>query len=331
MGMTTVLICNSNMFVPYVLSEVLAHEDEQYLIMSDIDNMTRFFYEIKLPNAAILKYNHPTSFRKIFKSRRFLLRTTDKYNVERIVFFHTEFGGIINWYISKKAKDTEICYCKVFNSLPYPKARGIKAMYYWLSDYILHGVSMEILSRPPKLLPSLPQSFFKKVGAKAINIEIDYCKIKKVLADKFSEIVIDAKVVFLTGSTVSTGFVEEEEYTKKTNALIDAIGADMCVAKCHPRFKDVFGKELELKSIPSYIPGNLIIGSYEVFISNHSTMLVEAAIAGKTAISLIDYYHQTSEDKIDQIKSFYNERLEGRGKIFYPKSLEEVLGIIKCE
>lgn len=325
----TALICNSNMFVPYVLTIAIHHPEKRYLIMVDIDNIEHFFKEIKVPNADILRYKHATSRFGFFRASRKLLTQVSKYDISELIFFHTEFGGIINWFIENISKKTKIYFCKVFNPQSFPQAHGIKAVYYGFNDYIMNGTPMDILYRPSGFMPSLPKRYYKKVGAEQVDIQVDHKIIKQVISEHLGKIEYDAKVVFLTGSTVATGFVEKDEYIKKTDALIDAIGEQNCVAKCHPRFNDVFSKELELQSIPSYIPGNMVIGCYDVFISNNSTMLVEAAIAEKKAISLIDYYNLTDINKNKQIKSFYSDRLEGRGVIYYPKSIEEVLKIIK--
>ena len=79
--------------------------------------------------------------------------------------------------------------------------------------------------------------------------------------------------------------------------------------------------------VPSYIPGNLIVNYFDVCIGNHSTMLVEAAIAGKLAISLLDYYNQDSKQKLG-LKAFFEDRLQGRARIYYPTSITEVLSLI---
>ena len=315
------------MFVPYVLSEVLNHQEGKYVIMSDLENIIQFLSKIKLSNADVLKYNH-SSCTTIFSSRRKLMNLTNHYKIDKIIFFHTEFGGIINWFLQEKSKQCEIFYCRVYNSMPFSKAHGIRALKYYLKERLLYGVDMDILVEKPRLLPSLPESFFKKIGALPYSIEIDNNKIKKQISDVVTGAIEKAKVVLLTGATVQHGLVTETEYIAKTNALIEAIKKHNCVAKCHPHFNDVYGKERELTNIPSYIPGNLIIDNFEIFIGNHSTLLVEAALAGKVAISLLDYYEQDSK-QVENLKSFLADRLQNRGVIHYPKSTEEILALIK--
>ena len=324
----TALICNSNLFVPYVLSEVLEHGDNHYLIMSDVENLVCFFSEMKLPNAMVLRYAQPT-WSTLLHARREILARTGKYNIRKVIFFHTEFGGIVNWFLQRISKHVEICYCNVFNNLPYPKARGLAAWKYWLVYRIVFGSDMDILQAPSRFCHSVPERFYKKIGATPVKIEVDQETINNRFRQCFPEIGSEAKVVLLTGSTVAMGYVEKSEYIEKTDALIEALGIQNCVAKCHPRFNDVFSKELELPAIPSYIPGNLVIGNYDVFIGNHSTLLAEAAIAGKLAISLLDYYHPVNILQPSTFKTFLQDRLGGRGTIHYPKTVDEITELIK--
>ena len=323
---TIAIVCNSNLFVPYVLSEILTHNKEQYLILSDIDNIERFFYEACPDNAVTLRYYQPVG-KRIWESRRKLIESTDKYNICKIIFFHAEFGGIINWFLLRKSKSVDICYCKVFNKQPFPKAHGFKALKCWIFNWLLNGASMDILINNDQMFPSLPDSFFKKIKSSPYKVNVNDDIINAFLSNKLKFVNNSARILLLTGSSVAAGYVEESEYTSKTDALIEAIGKDHIVSKCHPRFSDVFGKEKELVEVPSYIPGNLIINYYDVCIGNHSTMLIEAAIAGKIAISLLNYYYQENKQKA-ALKTFFDDRLQGRAKIYYPTTITEVLNLI---
>ncbi len=111
--LTTALICNSNMFAPYVLSEILSNRNKSYLIMSDIDSIVHFFKEINLKHVDVLLYRQP-SLRNILMRRREILYSTRTYIFESIIFFHTEFGGIINWFLIRQSNKTKILFCKVF-------------------------------------------------------------------------------------------------------------------------------------------------------------------------------------------------------------------------
>ena len=324
----TALVCNSNMFVPYVLSEVLNHNEVPYLIMTDIENIRAFFLNMDIPNAKLLFYEQPRSIKHIISAHQRLWKSTKQYNITKVVFFHTEFGGIINKFILKKSKEAEIDFCKVFNSLPFEKAHSLKAFKYKLIDFLFNGVRMDILDQTNMFVPSLPYSFYKQVKARYLSMDIDYDKINHLLSGLLGQDSTNRRIVILTGSNVSSGIIPKDEYISKTNALLDAIGVDACISKCHPRYNDLFGKELELPSIPSWIPGNLIIGNYDVFIGNHSTMIAEAALGGKLAISLLDYYQQ-SEGMEKQMKAFLEDRLDGKGVIHYPHTVNDILKLIK--
>lgn len=317
------------MFVPYVLTEVDSHRDERFLIMTDIDNIESFLRQLNLPNARFLRFRQTKGFVDILNSRRELLSSTAQYNIKKVIFFHAEFGGIINWFIRRKAKSAIIYYCKVYNSLPYPCAKNFKALRRWLYNYVVYGVRMPILYNNPYLIPTLPRTFFHDIGAIPYSIDINHEKIKELLSSIMKNIDHGARYLILTGSTVAEGYVGKDEYVLKMNALINALGKENCITKCHPRFSDVLGIEQELHAIPSYIPGNLIVQYFDVFIGNHSTLLVEAAISGKIAISLVDYLNQIKDGQAASIKAFYSDRLNGKGMIYYPNSIEKVIELIK--
>lgn len=61
-------------------------------------------------------------------------------------------------------------------------------------------------------------------------------------------------------------------------------------------------------------------------IGYESTLLVEVAKAGKTAISLLEMIPPIRHSTIGQIKTLFSSRLEGMGEILFPKNMEELKG-----
>jgi hypothetical protein len=97
------LICNSNMFVPYVLSEILENKEKKYIVISDTKNIVRFFHELTIDNIVFYEYGGgrvwPIHLQKL-KMKLFL----SAYIINRIVFYHAEFGELANWLLLKYAK-----------------------------------------------------------------------------------------------------------------------------------------------------------------------------------------------------------------------------------
>lgn len=83
--------------------------------------------------------------------------------------------------------------------------------------------------------------------------------------------------MLVSGSVVADNLVSKEDYENIINEIIDFVGTENATIKMHPRFDDMIGKEQELNEMPKYIPGNVIIDAFDIYIGYYSTLLVEAA------------------------------------------------------
>lgn len=321
------LVCNSNMFVPYVLTKILENQRTHFLVLSDTENIAKLFHQLSLPNISFYKYE-VKGHSDIIACKKRIMALFKEYEFIKLIFFHAEFGELINWFIKKASKKTPIYYCKIFEPLPYPKARFFKALRPKMKQYLYWGVNMDILDTGTNLKPSLPTSFFKSINVQNINIEINHSLINKELNTFLKSLHIKANNILLTGTVVKCGYVNSEEYTKGIDEIIDQLGIDNIVSKCHPRFSNLYGKESQLTQMPHYLPGNLIINQFNIFIGYESTLLVEAAIAGKLVISLLYYFIPTNKSTQENWHSLLNNRLNGRGIIYYPQNIYEFKEII---
>lgn len=318
----SLLICNSNMFIPTVLTEVLSHPLEQYLIISDTVNVHRFFELMNLANVYYVKYGIRGRFDFICEKRN-LFAKVNQYEIGQVVFFHAEFGEMANWLIKRLSKTTPIFYCKIYDSIPAPRCKQfMKVLKVKLRQWLYWGVKMDVLQHS-NVFPSLPPEFFSNVHATTITMPIDVDLVSRYVSGRLGSINLDAHYVLLTGTCVSTGKSDVATYETLINRVIDILGAENTVSKCHPRFNDLYGKEKDLRQIPSFIPGNVLIDNYICYIGFESTLLVEAAIAGKKAVSLIYLLPLSNEEKI-KFHDFFSSRLQNKGEILFPKTLEDL-------
>ncbi|MCD8288792.1 MAG: hypothetical protein LUC26_02620 [Prevotella sp.] len=323
----TIFICNSNMFVPYVMSEILKNADKDYLVLSDITSIGTFYHHMNFPNVDFYKYGASNASLKIKKKE--LLSVYKQYDVEKIVFFHAECGEMANWFMKQIYKDVPIYYCKIYNSLPFRKVHSIRGLKRKIKYLITWHVNVDILDAGNNvLMPSLPQSFYKNLRVKNLSIDIDYNVIRMKMKNALGGLDFHKKCVLLTGTVVDCGYVKLDEYKNKIEIIIETIGADAIASKCHPRFSSLYGKEKDLQQIPSYIPGNLLINQFEFIIGYESTLLVEAAIAGKKVISLLDYFTPTDAEIQENWHLFFDNRLSGRGEISFPRTIDEIKALI---
>ena len=186
-------------------------------------------------------------------------------------------------------------------------------------------MKVDVLDRGRPIL-SLPDSFFKEVHVVEIKMPVDEKLISNIISERLLDNNVYSKYVLLTGTVVSENLCPADVYEKLINRVIDILGPDNTVSKCHPRFRDMFGMEKNLKQIPSFIPGNVLIDNYCCFVGFESTLLVEAAVVGKRAISLINLLPISDKDKKLWI-DFFDSRLKGRGKIVFPHTIEELIDL----
>lgn len=320
----TILVCNSNLFIPYVLTEILSNQKRDYLVISDIDNIELFFNNMQFKNVIFFKYGTNYKLLDIIRSKRDIMSLTKKYKIEKLIFFHSEFGELANWFINKIAKEIPIFYCNIYPRPSLPSACFKKKMKGKIKQYIYWRINMDILSTGNNVCPVLPLRFFQKNNIQEFKIEISPLLIRSKLSSLLSKININVPGVLLTGTVVKCKYVDEFEYTKQINSIIEYIGEENIASKCHPRFSSLYGKENKLEQIPNYIPGNLIIDSYDFFIGYESTLLVEASKAGKVSISLLEYFKPISNEVKQNRRKFIDDRLEKNNIIYYPKNIQEL-------
>lgn len=325
----SLLICNSNLFIPTVLTEVLSHPQKQYLVISDTENIHHFFAFLNIPNVIYVEYGIKGRF-DFIGERKKLNNKVNRYDIGRVVFFHAEFGEMANWLIKKLSKNVPICYCKIYDSIPAPHSKQLwKVFKLKLRQWIYWGVDMDVLEHT-KIFPSIPKSFFRNVNATTISIPVDMELISHNVSDKLKDENLHADFVLLTGTEVATGKCDEFTYEQLINSVIDILGIEKTISKCHPRFHNFYGKEKLLRQIPSYIPGNVLIDNYDCYIGFESTLLVEAAKAGKKSISLIELL-PLSDDAKQCYYNFFTSRLQGlqgKGNIIFIKKLYELKKVV---
>ena len=272
----SLLVCNSNMFIPTVLTEVLSHPQLLYLVISGTKNIIQFFGFLNLSNVFIVDYSDMGGRVDRIKKKRQLFAQVNQFEIEQLVFFHTEFGGIANWLIKRLSHSDKISikFCKIYDKMPLPPYKPfLKVLKIKIKERLYWNMKVDVLDRGRPIL-SLPDSFFKEVHAVEIKMPVDEKLISNIISERLLDNNVYSKYVLLTGTVVSENLCPADVYEKLINRVIDILGPDNTVSKCHPRFRDMFGMEKNLKQIPSFIPGNVLIDNYCCFVGFESTLLV---------------------------------------------------------
>ena len=117
------IICNSNMFVPYVMTECLKNKTKRYVVASDTPNINQFFELFNFDNVIQLAYS-TGKVSVIYKEKKKMKSFLANYRITKVVFYHAEFGELANWLLLKFAKKGgSIEYHKLFDSIPVPEAK----------------------------------------------------------------------------------------------------------------------------------------------------------------------------------------------------------------
>lgn len=320
------ILCNTNLCVTYVVTLVQSNRSNKYIVLTDQENILKFFNLISLQNVQLFKLSSSYSFidYRFYIAKRWVKNLFKKNEINKVRIYHQAFGGFYNWvvYLANR-KGIEIEYNRVLVNQKYPQA---KISYHVIKDklkyLILYKTDVDILDRGNNtLMPKLSEVFYIKNNIKEVPFEVNETIIKNVTGSIIKKIGISLEanpVVLLTGSIIATKQVDQEEYKKKVKKIIEFIGENNIICKCHPRFSDETDDELKLGHIPSFIPMEFLMSYFNVFIGYNSTILTQAANAGKKAISLVDYYIPISNERRDNWHAYLSD------KVVFVKDVKEI-------
>ncbi|MCI6160907.1 MAG: hypothetical protein MR681_06190 [Prevotella sp.] len=322
----TLLLCNSNMFVPIVLTQVLSEPKKQFIIFTDQNNISILFSELALTNIIVKFFKTEFTLGKLKVQRRELLTDLQYYNIHDIFFYHTEYGEAANWLLLYFRDKANIYFSSPFGSFPLSKTYSLKSLLMNLKRYVLYGYFSDMLVSGNRVIPSLPKAFYKKIKAKRKNITVKQNLVNSAVFPLVKNIGSCRDTVLLVGGIDCTG-IDTTKYLDVENQIIKAIGIERIVIKCHPRFNDLYGLEKDLPAIPSYIPMNLLIPFFRCFVGYGSTVLSEAAKLGVKSISTINII--PAKSKSESIKKVLDMKLSNKGIIYYPENVNKLKELLQ--
>lgn len=325
-----ILICNSNLFSPGVLTTVLQNPERQYIIYTDQPEISLFFQELHLENAAIMQYPNNYRIWNLPSVKKGMRKQFKGIPIDSITFYHAEEGHLANWFISIYSRKCKIYYCPPYQPLPLSKAKlSLHRIKICLLNKLLYNFDTDLLDNGGgvSFSASLSPSFLKRNSVIQIEYYYDDCLNNKAV-DKFLSRIKISKldVVLLTGSLITCG-VEKEVYNGLVRDIITIVGLNSLVRKCHPLFHDETEEDKKIQPIPQFVPMNVLISRCNVAIGYGTTALVEAAESGKLSISIIKLLNDTPLVKgfIDSME----DKLSGSNKILYPESIDELRSILQ--
>ena len=317
------------MFIPIVLTTILNNSEQRYLIYVDIPDIYTFLGKLNLPNnCMLLKYPHNINWKNANKAKQFIWNQLVHIDIKSITFYHTEYGELATWLISKYSRNTTIYFQSPFPSFCFKKKISLKALKLFLAYKIVYNTDIVPMNYGNDILHSISPRFFKKNNVINKNAVIDDELVYNYVSEKLNLNNNNRSILLVTGSNITAGFCDETDYGKIINSILSALGKDKFMIKCHPRFDDLLSIEKMLPAIPKYVPGNLILPLFDCYIGLCSTLLSEAANVGKCSISILNLLNIDFKLK-SVLKDSIEIKLKSGSTIYYPNSISEINDIVK--
>ena len=319
------LLFNTNIAVRSALSKVM--EGDEYVVLTDQENIFSLLQLLNYQNVILRFVRGDYSLKdlgKLKKAKDEIKQMFKEYNIEELHYYHQAFGGFYNWIIYYASKqNTAVLYQRVFKRVEGEPSKTLKALKTKILYSFLFKADVEVIDvGGGHLSPRLTDSFKTNNGIieNLATWNVDVIKrIGNDIAEKLNLSYSSEKVLLLTGSILSTGQVQEEEYEEKMGRLIESIGPERIICKCHPRFDDEIEIEKQLQHIPSFVPMELLISMFSVVIGYGSSVLLNAADEGIVAISLIDFFSCRTKLRQTVLHNYF----EGH-KVSFIKNIEEI-------
>lgn len=326
------LLCNTNLAVTTVVCQLVKQPDKKFIVFTDVKNIYTFLSLIAPSNMELhfIESNYGLmSLWGLFKKREKIKTLVVNKGINNVYCYHQAFGGFYNWIISYCHKQgCKITYYRLLDNLVLPPAKGLRAFKLKMIYRLIYSTDIVVLERGNSyILPKLSLTFYRENEINEDRYLVDEEVIEKVSQKVLSNLgltINEYAILLLTGSVLDTGQVSIQEYSQKIKDLIQNVGSNRIVAKCHPRFNDETCDEKKLAHIPSYIPMEFLLGYFKVYIGYNSTILKIAADKGLTAISLVSYMEPVDEERRDKWYIYF-----GKSNIIYPKTVFEILNVIK--
>lgn len=333
------IFCTSHLYIPTTLN-ILQQGKEKFAIYTDRRSISIFLGKMYPEHEVFLleqikarNYIHAvtTRVRHQKKAMRFFF---DGKQIDRLYFFHEGFCQEANWLIKylHRSQNTECFYIPIERTFdPKKKWEERHSVKLWLKKFqILFNWNYwcHFYVYMNSLYPIMDKSFFQRIQSKelpSINSKVDIIpEINKRLLslDEYPPI----GVVWLE-NTLRTFIVQwsQESYEKFLNDVYENEQFNYVFFKGHPDLSTKYGIEKQMKEIPAFIPGNLLVKRFSCYIGAISDLMFEAANAGTPTISILYLFDVKDEDR-EMLVNYLKNR---NNNILFPKTIQEFLMLLR--
>lgn len=316
------------MYVPYVLT-CLSRDIEGSVVYTD----KKSIFELFSANCNVIviydSYAYKYLYDKIkidFIRKKTIRKQLQVLNIDCVYFFHEAYCECANWIInSYKKRNCKIIYYPIANTYSYNTVykTSIKTFILWVYNVFMWNFPHTMIIDNNDVFCLLTRHFFEGISIIS-NYKVDPSSIKKYIKN-LSLNKDDNSIIWLDNPMVHMG-MSLDSYNNVNDIILPGLVSEYSVLfKGHPDRVCCYGIEKKLKQIPSYISGNLLIYSYNIFIGVNSALLAEAANNGCLAICTI-YMYEMDQNQRDIIFDYLNQL---SSQILYPKNINQFQILIK--
>lgn len=334
----TLIFCISHMYVPATLS-IIAKGDDRYCIYTDLKSIHTFFSKM-YPDIVVF-YDKPVHSSNVLMSiifdsaraKRNMKEVFDRLKIDKLIFFHEGDGTRANWLIRRlfKRQNAHVVYCPVQRTFDFEtkwvEVWSLKKLLLRLYNFVIWNFWSHYYLYLNDVHLVMDKSFFDRTHSTEMQIEISQTD---VVGQINLHLLPESKyplsgIVWIENTLRFTSTKwSEQSYVDVVNSITSALADRRIFFKGHPDMAVKYGVENEMKEIPSFIPGNLLVSRFCCYIGVISALLYEAADAGTLTISLLNLVDMDSnhrQELIAYLKS-YND------SIFFPNSIDELYSIV---
>jgi hypothetical protein len=210
------------------------------------------------------------------------------------------------------------------------KKPNLKFYIYNLYLKIMYGLDCDsCITKDGRYRLLYSKKYFRKIKAKKTQHKISSHLIKKFISKNFN--IKNKKKILLLSShhSIKNSFISKDLFYNWLNKWV--LNSDLSILdfKRKSLNEKKYGKEIFFTEAPVLCPANLLIYFYDVVIGYASLTLIEAANVGCKSVSLIEMLNYHNNKSVGYYKSYFTENLKVNRKIFFPKSFNEFIKILK--
>jgi hypothetical protein len=334
-----IIFCLAHHAVRATITVVDGSPADDFLVVTSKEDVAQMFRVIYPPQkvlclpAAPLASRNPVTLVKnlvnVHRLKRQAWMHFDGCQGANIYFLEWAFCDFEFWLLKRLARANRILYGPVItldSRLDLSPKALLGAALRWMAYFAV----LEPRKGPYFRCYSVGSRFLRSVGAARVSVpDRSTAEVSRRIMESLPPGLRSAKVMLLPASQVGPN-ISETEYIAKMDAVIEALdrcyGLDHIAVKAHPRFPHYRSLEAVIQKIPSYLDANLLFPFFDVYIGYASSVLFQAANAGKTAVSLLELIEPLSSDDRRSYRDYLDMRASN--PIHYPVSIDDLVAIL---